>query len=608
MDFDTEREFSANNNISVFYQGLEDEILRRVDIGTVSFEAPASRFITSGIPANSFGVQAEAQLGPLNFRSIFAQQKGSAVRTRRFTVGDAATQPVDFDTRDLAFESGRAFFVINPLDIPGYPDVDILTITREALPVTLQMSEVRVYRLRAQGSQVEENPNLGGIDAVAVRPDSPQRIGPFSWELLVEGTDYYLDPSGVWFALNTRVGLQDFLAVSYVTTSGDTVGTFPAVNGEVDTLELIYEPRRGPSSPTFPYEMRNWYRLGSKDIDRASIGLGIVARNSETPLDGNGTYLSRFGLSLSTDPSTVDEFNRVFPRERDPDGGAPIRDLFVVFPHLAPFADSARLQQGELNDSLYRTPTFLLRTQGPASKFSLKIHYEVSGAGDRTNLSLGAIQVRMGSERLSIGERMLTRGVDYEIDYALGQVTFLNPDSLFVGPTQVTAEFEENQLFDDAPKSIFGFSSAYSLGAVGDINAIGIFQRERTVSNRPALGFEPEAQFIGGLSTDLRFRMDGMTRFLDAMPLVSTSVPSELTVNGEVAVSRPGSNQRGVAYVEDFEREPSSRVRLAERAFQLGSAPSSGRGLPASHLGITGGFDATNAVPLVWQNLIRGPD
>jgi len=608
VDFDTEREFSANNNISVYYQGLEDEILRRVDVGTVSFDVPASRFITSGIPTNSFGVQAEAQLGPLNFRSIVAQQKGSAVRTRQFTVGDATTQPVDFDTRDIDFETGRAFFVVNPKEIPGYPDVDVLSITRESLPPPLQISEVRVYRLRAQGSQAEGNPNLGGIDAVAVRSDGPQRIGPFSWELLVEGTDFYLDASGVWFALNTRVGLQDFLAVSYVTTTGDTVGTFPAVSGEVDTLELIYEPRRGPTAPTFSYEMRNWYRLGSQEVDRTSIGLGIEVRNSETPLDGNGTYLSVLGLALSTDPSTVDEFNRVFPRQRDPDRGAPIRDLFVVFPHLTPFADSVRLQEGELNDSLYKTPTFLMRTQGPASKFTMRVHYEVSGAGDRTNLSLGAIQVRTGSERLFIGERMLTRGQDYEIDYSLGQVTFLNPDSLFVGPTQVTAEFEENQLFDDAPKSIFGFSSSYSLGALGNINAIGIFQRERTVSNRPTLGFEPEAEFIGGLSADLRFRMDEMTRFLDALPLMNTSVPSALEISGELAISRPSANQRGVAYVEDFEREPSSRIRLAERAFQLGSAPSSGRGLPATHLGVSGGFEAADAVPLVWQNLIRGPE
>ncbi|MGD2135301.1 MAG: hypothetical protein PVF27_04030, partial [Gemmatimonadales bacterium] len=54
VDFDSEREFSANNTINVFYQGLEDEILRRVDVGNIDFRAPPSRFITAAVPANSF--------------------------------------------------------------------------------------------------------------------------------------------------------------------------------------------------------------------------------------------------------------------------------------------------------------------------------------------------------------------------------------------------------------------------------------------------------------------------------------------------------------------------------------------------------------------------
>ena len=274
VDFDTEREFNANNSIIAYYQGLEDEILRRVDIGTVTFQAPPSRFITTGIPSNSFGVQAEAQLGAFNFRSIAAQQKGSAVRVREFTIGEAATQPVDFEARDLDFEAGRFFFVVNPTDVPGYPAVDILNINVAALPPALQLDAVRVYRLRAQSGQVQDNPNLGGIDAVAVRSDGPQRVGPFSWELLIEGRDYYLDPSATWFALNTRVGTQDFLAVSYVTASGDTIGTFPAVNGVGDTLELVYEPRRGTAVPTFSYEMRNAYRVGSREMDRRGVDSG----------------------------------------------------------------------------------------------------------------------------------------------------------------------------------------------------------------------------------------------------------------------------------------------------------------------------------------------
>jgi hypothetical protein len=606
VDFDSEREFSANNNINVFYQGLEDEILRRVEVGNVTFRAPASRFVTAAIPGNSFGVQAEAQVGAFEFRSIIAQQKGSAIRSREFTIGEATTQPVSFESREPDFEQARFYFVVDPRLFPSYPNVDVLELDRDTLPQEIRLAEVRVYRLRAQGGQVVGNANLGGIDAVAVRRDGPQRVGPFPWELLVEGQDYYLDPSGTWFALGARLGADDFLAVSYVTTSGDTVGTFPVANGVQDTLDLVHEPRRGPEVPTFFHEMRNVYRLAGQGIDRNTLGLTLRVGTSETPLDQQGTYLSRLGLALPTDQSTLDEFNRVFPRARDPGNGAPVRDLFVVFPHLTPLADSTRLQQGERSDSLYRTPTYLLQSQGPAPRYTLEVGYEATGAGDRTSISVGSIQVRGGSERLYVGNRLLMQGRDYEIDYGLGQVTFLRPDALFSGgASRVRVEFEENQLFDEAPKTILGLSSTYSLGRVGEINAIGIFQSERTISTRPTVGFEPEAGLIGGLSTNLQFRSEGLTRFLDGLPLISTTVPSQFVINGEVALSAPNANRQGAAYLEDFDRASGLTIRLDERSFQLGSAPSSGIGLPITHLGPTGGFEAPQAVPLVWQNFVQ---
>ena len=53
VDYDTERDFTANNNVQVYYQGLEDEIIRRIEVGTVTFQPPQSRFITAAIPANN---------------------------------------------------------------------------------------------------------------------------------------------------------------------------------------------------------------------------------------------------------------------------------------------------------------------------------------------------------------------------------------------------------------------------------------------------------------------------------------------------------------------------------------------------------------------------
>ncbi|MBI2535562.1 MAG: cell surface protein SprA, partial [Gemmatimonadetes bacterium] len=607
LDYDSEREFSANNDIRVWYEGQEGEALQRVEVGNVTLDAPGSRFITAAIPANSFGVQAKAQFGALEVRSILAQQRGSSLRTRVYTVGERVTQPVDFELRDLDFEPGRFFFVVNPKDLLGYPDLDVLNLAGAALSPLQRPVSVRVYRLRALGGAAGANPNLGGINAVALRIDSPQRVGPLPWELLVEGRDYYLDPSALWLALAARVGTEDFLAVSYLTASGDTVGTFPAVGGGTDTLELIYEPRLGPEVPTFPYEMRNAYRLGGPDVTRSSLRLVVSLNHSERPLGGGDTYLTRLGLSLAADPAGLDEYNRVFPRERDPNGGAPVRDRFVVFPHLQPFADSARLVAGETNDSLYRTPAYLLQSQGPAPRFRLRVQYEATGPGDRSGLNLGAIQVREGSERLFVGDRQLIRGRDYEVFYDVGQVSFLNPDQLFTAPVvQVRAQFEENQLFDVAPKTIVGLSSTYRLGSHGRVDALGLFQQEQSVFTRPQLGFEPQAHFIGGVSTELAFQPTGITRALDALPLIQTTAPSSFTVSGEVAVSRPNANPAGQAYVEEFEGTTGSRVvSLSEQSFQLGSRPASGRGLSAAYLASDGGFDPRDAAALVWQNGVQ---
>ena len=101
VDFDSQREFDANNNLQVWYEGLEDEVLQRVEAGNVTFRAPPSRFISAAIPANNFGIQAVGQLGALELRGIYAQQKGNVVRDRFYTVGEVTSQAVDREARDL---------------------------------------------------------------------------------------------------------------------------------------------------------------------------------------------------------------------------------------------------------------------------------------------------------------------------------------------------------------------------------------------------------------------------------------------------------------------------------------------------------------------------
>ena len=629
VDFNSEREFDANNNLQVWYEGLEDEILRRVEAGNVTFQTSGSRFISAAIPANNFGVQAVAQLAALELRGIYAQQTGNVVKDRFYTVGgETTTQPVERELRDLDYEQGRFFFAADPAALPGFPAVDVLEIDRETLPDSLRVGRLRVYRARAVSAATQGNQNLGGVRAVAcgvgARPVDcgAQRAGPYQWEILFEGRDYYVDPSGAWFALATRLDQADYLAVSYVTASGlDSVGTFPVTAdpdpGVVDTLRLVYDPKLGvtAASPSFRFEIRSAYRIAAGEIERASVELALRVNRSERALGGR-TYLELLGMAAANDANRFDQYSRLFPRERDPQQGAPVREQFVVFPHLAPFADSLRLAPDERNDSLYRTPRPLLATQGPPSVFALAVGGSVSASADRSTLSLNSFEIREGSERIYVSGRLLARGTDYNIDYGAGMVTFLNADSLFQGgAAQVRAQFEERAAFAVAPTAIYGLAARYDLGARGQINFTGMFQSEQSAFTRPPLGFEPSSGFIGGVNTRLRFEPAWLTRMVDALPGVETEAPSSVNVLAEVAVSKPSPNRFGQAYVEEFEGEASRFLSLDEKRWHWGSRPcgdpragcfEGARG--AAPFGIGASFDAADAAALTWQNLPFNPD
>jgi hypothetical protein len=619
VDFDSQREFDANNNLQVWYEGLEDEMLRRVEAGNVTFQAPPSRFISTAIPANNFGVQAISQIGALELRGIFAQQKGNVVKDRVFTIGDVTTQPFDRELRDLDYEPGRFFFAIDPLGLPGFPAIDILELGSSiVIPDSLRVGSLRVYRVRALSPTNTSNQNLGGVRAVACAVGTgtcPERAGPFQWEILTEGKDYYVDPTGAWFALSQRLATDDYLGVSYVPAGQvecdvprPCVGTFPVAastdSARIDTLRLVYDPRPGAAvtAPSFRFEIRSAYRIGGTDLARESVELSLAVNQRERSLTTDRTYVDLLGLALPSDVTKFDQYNRLFPRTRDPQQGAPLRDFFAVFPHLAPFADSSRLAAAERNDSLYRTPRSLLATQGPPSVFALRLHANVSSAGDRGVLSLNSFEIREGSERLFVGTRQLVRDQDYTIDYATGQVQFRNADSLLAGgPAQLRAQFEERAAFTVAPTSIFGLAARYDLGSHGFINWLGLFQKQQSAFTRPPLGFEPASSFIGGVSTELRFQPEWLSRAVDALPGVHTAAPSFLNINAELAVSRPQPNPLGQAYLEEFESEAGSFLPLQESAWHWGSIPSSARGvetlLPAA------GFRIDELGAMTWQSL-----
>src|SRR5438093_2491326 len=91
-----------------------------------------------------------------------------------------------------------------------------------------------------------------------------------------------------------------------------------------------------------------------------------------------------------------------------------------------------------------------------------------------------------------------------------------------------------------------------------------------------------------------------MTRLMNALPGVRTSVPSALSINGELALSKPSPNRFGQAYIEEFEGSSGRSINLADNAWHWGSIPTSVRGVEP--LGFTT-FDQNQAAFLTWQSL-----
>ena len=118
VDYDDTREFDAANNINVYYQGLDDEVLQRLEVGDVSIRLPTSRYLTQGLPAGNFGFKATGQIGPVDVQTVWAQQRGN-VTTREFRLaGTGNTQGLVQEEMlaldDADYVKGQFFFLLDP--------------------------------------------------------------------------------------------------------------------------------------------------------------------------------------------------------------------------------------------------------------------------------------------------------------------------------------------------------------------------------------------------------------------------------------------------------------------------------------------------------------
>ncbi|HYD51828.1 MAG TPA: cell surface protein SprA, partial [Gemmatimonadaceae bacterium] len=638
VDFDSQREFDASNHLSVAYEGKPGSRLRRVELGNVAFATPSTRFLGAAVPAGNYGLQAEAQLGRWRLQAIAAQQKGTVARERQFMVGERTLQGSDREIEDWQIEPRRFFFAVDPRAMRGYPAIDILdraqlTQIRAALPDTVRPTRLLVYRL--QFGAPPQNPNAPRF---RVQEEGRSTLSARqTYDVLREGVDYYADPSLLWFALvrplnvtNERLVVAYEVRVNGRDTTWTTTGGTPDVEASDrdQVATLVWDPNVTPASPAFAREIRSVYRIGGSDLVRERTQVRVVAGSGsqEKPLAGTAeTYLQMLGLAQPTNSAEFNVEQRLWPRRGDPvfnlaagagpagsGGQAPlvVGDHFLVFPSLRPFA--ARGAEGGLvepgnpaNEAIYATPGEYLAfgsPRHPASVYRLLVRTDVEGSADRRTLMLGGVQLRRGSERIAVDGVVLARDVDYRVDYELGQVTFVRPDTLFARPRTVAVRFEENPLFTVTPTRLAGLSGQYTFGR-GQLGFVAVSQAQASTFNRPQLGFERAAATMAGVTGSYSLPLAPLTRALARLP-GGTTAPSRLDVSGELALSRPESRDRQQAYLESFEGEGGVQIPLASASWLLSSKPAYGRGEVARRY--SGLLEEPRAAPLAWQTFVTG--
>ena len=436
---------------------------------------------------------------------------------RTYTIGQTTSQAQDRQARDLDFEAGRFFWVVDPDSVPGAPAVDILELDpRRSRPPTARPSAL--YRYRAASGSRWRQSNLGGITASARRGDGQEPLAPVRWELLIQGTDYYLDDSGLWVVLATKLDQNDYLATSFGPRREPRSAPFPRwTRAPAPTTSSSSSPSRSRTRPAAPSGTRCGTCTRRRRRPRRHLA---GSRHHPQPLRAAGhglglTYLQQLGLAEPNDPVVFDRENRLWPRARDPEATNVVNDRFIVFPHLEPFADPSKLspRRSRTRSTRCGVPA---ADRGATAKFALRLRYNASGmeATAPTSTSTPSRSATGASSLRRRPEAGPRRGLPHLVRRRPGHLR--QPDSSSGGGAPRCRRASRRGIFAVAPTTILGMSTRYALGDRRTINLIGLYQREQSAFNRPALGFEATANLIGGQHPEHSSVPRGSPEFLNS--------------------------------------------------------------------------------------------
>ena len=569
VDQDSERPFEFENAIKLRYSSDEDGIIKSIEAGNVALSLPGTRFVTfSAQNAGLFGVKTEMKVGNLDITAIASMEKG---QKKKLSLSGGKVEDT-FQIQDYEYKKGTYFF-LDYYYRDNYTELD--NNGNHLYNPDSAVVEIEVYK-----SDYNYEFNADAIKAWALFDvaeadtsvkDQEHYKGDF---LRLDPSEYYINKELGFIALNSSVQNSEVLAVSYKTSDGTTHGQLlreGAPEGVTPIFKLLKPRSPQPSDATWFLEWKNVYNLGGRNIDPEGFELKLFYKPpSGDPLealtiDGQATgFLHIFGLDNINESGQESPDNII---DIDPNIISLARGE-LIFPNLRPFdpEDNDPVPfPDEMENLTYRTRAIYDTTATNYIRQQSKFYIQVNSSRRSPNYSLG-MNVIEGTEEVMLNGMKLVKDRDYTIDYFSGTLTLLKDEATSPN-ANIDISYESQQLFAIDKKTLMGARAEYTLWEEGNnrsfIGATLLYMNQRTIDQRIRIGRDaPMNNLVWDVNTALNFEPAFITRALDALPLLSVSSPSSISLEAEVAQVIPNPNTlnnettgdfNGVAYLDDFE-------------------------------------------------------
>ena len=615
-------------NMKLKYDGKEDEIIKLVEAGNVSF--PSNSSLIKGA-SSLFGVRTDMQFGKLKLQMVASQKKSASksVSSR----GGVQLTPFEINVAD--YEENRHFFLSryfrNHYDewMQKLPNlVTGITINRVEIWVTNKSGTTANTRNIVALTDLGEASKISNpmwtatglvpsnranteyqamttqyvaardIDQAAATLEGAGLVGGADFEKLesarlLSSSEYTVNTALGYVSLKTGIQTDQVLAVAYEYTSGGVtyqVGEF--ASDITDTKQALFvkslkNTSCNPQQGNWDLMMKNVYYLAS-NIEKEKFRLDVKYQSDTT-----GVYLSYIPEQRVKNTPII----RVLGADRldnnnkahsngyyDYVEGYTVSNGRVFIPKVEPFGSYMRdylVKNGVAADAAekYAFTELYDSTKTVARQIAEKNKYQMVGQfkGSSANvISLDAYNVPQGSVVVTAGGVTLIEGTDYSVDYNAGEVTILNQSIIDAG-TSVNVSLESNTDYGQTRKTMFGVNWEYDFSKNFQMSGTLQHLSEQALTTKVSMGSEPLKNTLWGVNLNWKKESQWLTNVLDKIPFLHLTQPSQISFTSEFAqllAGEAGGTQDNASYIDDFENTKNGIDVMTPTSWFISSVPS----------------------------------